>query len=89
MVSETKDNPITWQFLVLLAGLIGAFVTGAIWLGANSNQIEVNSKRIERLEIFMDEVRSHDSNTTARLPPIEHRLEQLENWQQAVKRNDH
>jgi hypothetical protein len=89
MVSATKDNPITWQFLILLAGLIGAFVTGAIWMGANSNQIEVNSRRVERLETFMDEVRIHDSNTTARLTPIEHRLEQLENWQQVIKRDNH
>ena len=66
MVTGPSDNPITWQFLVLLAGLIGAFVTGAIWMGANSNQISVNTKRIDRLESFMDDVRAHDANTTAR-----------------------
>jgi hypothetical protein len=80
------DNPITWQFLVLLTGLIGAFVSGSIWMGSNSNQISVNTRRADRLEAFMDEVRQHDANTTARLAPIEHRLDQLENWQQAVKR---
>ena len=86
MVVGTKDNPITWQFLVLLIGMIGAFITGAIWLGSNSNQIAVNTGRVTRLEEMMDQVRQHDSNTTARLPAIEHRIDQLENWQQAVKR---
>lgn len=86
MVAPANGNAITWQFLLLLAGLIGSFVAGAIWLGSNSNQIEVNTGRLTRIEQMMDEVRQHDANTTARLPPIEHRLDQLEIWQQAVKR---
>lgn len=85
MLAGSEKDQITWQFLVLLAGLVGGFVTGSIWLGANSNQISVNTVRLNRLEGFMDEVRQHDANTTARLMPIEHRLDQLENWQQAVK----
>jgi hypothetical protein len=86
MVGNTRDNPITWQFMVLLSGLIAGFVSGAIWLGSNTNQIAVNTGRLTRLEAIMDEVRQHDANTSARLPPIEHRLDQLESWQQAVKR---
>jgi hypothetical protein len=83
MTTSTKD---TWQFWLMMASLIGGFVTGAIWLGSNSNQIAVNTKRMERMEVFMDEVREHDANTTARMTPIERRLDQLENWQQAMKR---
>lgn len=86
MVSGTKENELTWQFLVLLAGLIGMFITGAIWLGSNSNQISVDAKRVDHMEVLMDEIRQHDADTSARLPEVERRLQQLENWQQAVKR---
>ena len=86
MVAGSKDNPITWQFLVLLAGLIGMFITGAIRLGGNSNQIEVDAKRVDRIEGFIDDIRRHDADTTARLPELERRVNQLETWQQAVKR---
>ena len=85
MIAGSADKPITWQFMVLLAGLIAGFVTGSIWLGSDSNQIAVNTRRVDRLEALMDEVRQHDANTTARINPIEHRFDQLENWQQAVK----
>jgi|FreactTroBogLake_1042271.scaffolds.fasta_scaffold72630_1 hypothetical protein len=74
--------PYTWIALAI------SIATGAIWLGSNTNQIGVNSARLTRLEEMMDEVRQHDSNTTARLPAVEHRLDQLETWQMAVKRGD-
>ena len=69
-----------------LIAIITALASGFIWLGTLSNQISVNSGRLDRIEGFDNEVRQHDANTTARLTPVEHRLDQLENWQQAVKR---
>ena len=74
---------IPWHWIALAVSISSA----AIWLGSNTNQIVVNSSRLTRLEEMMDQVRQHDANTTARLPSVEHRLDQLENWQQAVKRN--
>ena len=62
--------------MALLIGIIAGFVTGSIWLGSNSNQIEVNTKRVDRLEAVMEEVRRHDADTSARLPGIDHRLDQ-------------
>ena len=70
-----------------LIAIIAALGSGFIWIGALSNQISVNSGRLDRVESFDNEVRQHDANTTARLAPLEHRIDQLENWQQAVKRN--
>ena len=75
-------SQVPWHWIALAVSISSA----AIWLGSNTNQIAVNSGRLTRLEEMMDQVRQHDSNTTARLPSVERRLDQLENWQQAVKR---
>ena len=81
------DRPVVgvqlgWYLIAILAALASGF----IWLGTLSNQIAVNTARLDRVESFDNEVRQHDADTTARLTPIERRIDQLENWQQAVKR---
>ena len=80
------ERPVGIQLGWYLIAMIAALASGFIWLGTLSNQIAVNTGRLERIESFDNDVRQHDANTTARLTPVEHRLDQLENWQQAVKR---
>ena len=75
------DRYISWQFIIAMASITLTFVGGAIWLGSLSNQISVNSARLVRLEIFEQEGRSAEANASARLPLIEGRLNNLENWQ--------
>lgn len=87
MRSDTADA-LAWRYAALAIGLIVSVAGGAIWLGSLTNQISVNTRRLDRIEGFMDEVRQHDANTTARLAPIERRLEQLETWQYRVKNGE-
>ena len=82
---DSNGNPITWQFVLVVTGLLATAVGGALWIGELSNQIAVNTLTIARLETFADSVRDHDANTSARLTPIEKRLDQLENWQGQFK----
>ena len=80
------DRPVGIQLGWYLVAIVTALASGFVWLGTLSNQIAVNTGRLERIESFDNDVRQHDANTTARLTPVERRLDQLENWQQAVKR---
>lgn len=80
-----ENGKLSWQFLAAIGAICVAVSAGAIWLGALSNQIVINTNRLTKIEAFDDEVRAHDANTTARIDPIEKRLDRLENWQSAVK----
>ena len=75
-----KDNdPITWQTLGAILSVIGALAYGAIrigWIEANN---EAYNWRINRLEKHMDEVRSQNADTIARVPLMERRVDRLEN----------
>jgi hypothetical protein len=64
--------------IALLTGLVIAIVGGAIQLGTLRNQITINTHRIGRMEDFIDTARIHMSNTNARWPDIERRINRLE-----------
>lgn len=71
-------DQVTWRYLILLWGAAVAVSTGAIWLGAISNQVTINTKRLDKLELFADEVRQHDANTTAEQRAQDQRVDRLE-----------
>ena len=51
---------------------------GAIWLGAVSKQVEINTGRLSKVENFLDDVRQHDANTSAQEAAFDRRLTHLE-----------
>jgi len=88
------SDDVTWKVAKAIAAIMAAMIAAgfamliylvgqAVEQGKQANQIVVNTQRIERLEAFRDtfteKVDEHDANTTARLGPIEHRLDRLEN----------
>ncbi len=78
VATDSNGNPITWQFVAVVAGLLGIAIGGGLWLGVLSNQIGVNTGRLTKIETFMDEVRSHDADTLAREKVIEQTLQRME-----------
>ena len=82
---DNENGRLSWQFLTAVGMICIAVSGGAVWLGSLSKQIAINTSRLDRIEIFADEVRAHDANTSARIGPIEERLDHLEQWQNAVK----
>jgi hypothetical protein len=74
----TGDSKVTWQVLVIVGTLAATTTVGAIWLGAVSKQVEVNSGRLDKIETYIDQIRRHDADTTAREAVTEKRLDRLE-----------
>ena len=87
MARDSNGNPLTWQFLAVIGSIVIAVTGGSVWLGSLSNQIAVNTIRLARIEDLLGEIREHDSNTSARLPAIEERLNKLEHWQRSVNQS--
>ena len=80
-----SDGNLNWQFLVAMASIAVSMLIATMWLGSLSNQIFVNSKRLDILELKSDLGQKADADFAARIPLVEKRLEHLENWQNAVR----
>ncbi len=90
---DDGDVALSWRFVAAMIGVILTMLVGS-WLvgkevvsaavqaatkaGASQNQIEFNTRRLDRIEQFERDVRDHDAKTTATFVEIERRLEQLE-----------
>jgi hypothetical protein len=72
------DNGVSWQVLTIIVVSSVTMSVGAIWLGNVTGQVDVNTKRLERIETLLDEIRRHDADTTARETINERRLDRLE-----------
>ena len=73
-MSELESTRLTWHLIVTLAALAGGFV----WLGSESRQIDVNTTRVDRLELSSTLGYERDVNATARIIALERRLDALE-----------
>lgn len=84
-----SSDVVTWKLLIIIACVAAFAVPSAVVIGerfgTSERQIEVNTVRLDVLEMQMREVQTRDATTTVRLAPIEKRLDQLENWQNQVK----
>ena len=75
---DNGNGKVSWGTLSIFGTMAAAIVVGAIWLGSLSNQVSVNSTRLNKLEIFADDVRQHDANTIAEQRGQDRRLDALE-----------
>ena len=64
--------------VAFMGAIILSLVTGAIWLGGNSNQISVNSARLNNVEQKIDKLRDDDANSQAQMQGLERRLQRME-----------
>jgi hypothetical protein len=65
------------EVIFVLLGLLG-LCGGVIQLGMLRNQIGINTLRLNELENKKDEFMVHSSDTNARWPDIERRINRLE-----------
>lgn len=83
-----KNEPydiVDWKTLGIMAAVFVAMLSGSgvavvvsFRLGAESEHIDINSMRIDRLEEFQRIVLQHDADTGARETFTEKRLDRLE-----------
>lgn len=79
MVTSHKDDAsVSWQMLLIIAGVAGAVAGGAIWLGAVSKQVQVNTEWIIGTNVFLNDVRQHNADTLAREKSFEDRINKIE-----------
>ena len=79
MTQQNSVNAaVNWQMLIIVSGVAVTATLGAIWLGAVAKQVDINTSRLSRVEILIDEIRQHDANTNATHNAFEQRLRRLE-----------
>ena len=79
MMAKAGDgSSVSWQLLSIVGGVAISAALGAIWLGAVSKQVDINTGRLGRVEFLIDEIRQHDATTNATHGSIEQRLKKLE-----------
>ena len=91
-MGNTEDgngSKVTWQLLVILAGFAAMIVPATIWigitLGRHETQITINTDILKRHDLQIGEILQHDANTTARIGPLEQKVERLTEWQDRIK----
>ena len=75
----TKSGNVDWATLTIIAGVALTATVGAIWVGGLSTQVSINTKRLDQLEDFANQVRTHNANTNATTHDLDRRLDKLEN----------
>ena len=79
MTQQNSVNAaVNWQMLIIVSGVAVTATLGAIWLGAVAKQVDINTGRLTRVEVLIDEIRQHDANTTATHGAFEQRIRRLE-----------
>ena len=71
-------NSVGWQYISAIGTIVVAFGTVAIWLGSVSKQVEINTRRVDNLETFSNDVRQHDANTVAEQRAQDRRIDAIE-----------
>lgn len=72
------NSGANWQFVTAMVSLALATVGASVWMGQLANQTGVNTARLDRLEVFANEIRDHDANTNATFKDVDRRLNHLE-----------
>lgn len=78
MVIHKDDGSVSWPMLAIISSVALAFSMGAIWLGAVSKQVQVNTDWIKDTTNFLNEVRQHNADTLAREKSFEERLNKMD-----------
>ena len=78
MMTLRSSEGMSWGMMAIIFSMATVFAGGSIWLGAVSKQVDVNTSRLTRGELLLDDIRQHDANTTAELKNIWQRLDRLE-----------
>lgn len=69
-----------YQFILVMGGMVGTAIAGAIWVGKLMNQIAINTERLNTIEKFDSQVSTHDAETTERWRMIDYRLDRIEKY---------
>lgn len=68
----------SWQFIAFLSGVLVALAGAAIKIGTQTNQIGINSVRLNKIEDYVDWARQHNSEMSARTSISDRRLDRIE-----------
>ena len=69
-----QTSILTWPMLVWIFSVAAAVAGSAIWLGSLSQQISVNTHRLEAIEHHDEQTREIESQIKARLAVIENEI---------------
>ena len=78
------NGRIGWHTVTFMVGIAGSLM----WLGYQANQISVNTGKLDKMELAVVMGYQRDADALAKIGSLERDVEQLKNWQQAVRRGE-